>query len=306
MNHFSIELSLFTVIPALVLCGYIFYKDRIEKEPFGLLSILFVAGAIGYIPCFFAQQGITSLFDSIYKSSISFSPEGLVTFATRANEFTHHALIAFFGYALPQIAFKWCLLYFITHKNKNFNYLFDGVVYATFLSLGFAIAENVHFVIENDWALFGAKILTSIPCHLFIGILIGYYYTMWHARFTANSIENQMLEAGIVKEDNVRSSFPWLLCSFCFPILVNGIYIFAGSVNSDIVTFIFYLVVFILYGISFVMVDQLADKDRNAARYVSRMISKGHPDLSSQVVENIIKKGCPQANQDDETEGTKQ
>ncbi len=303
MNHFSIELSVIAVIPALILCGYVFYKDRIEREPIGLLAILFAAGAIGFVPAYFAQKGIISLIDSAFAKEYVFSPEGLISFASKTTEWTHSAICAFVGFSLAQIVIKWCLLYFITRKNKNFNYLFDGIVYSVFLSLGFAVAENISFVIQNDLELLGAKLITSIPCHLFIGILMGYYYTMWNARFTANTIESRMIEAGVVKEDNIRSSAPWLIISIFIPLLVNGIYVLAGSVKKDTITFVFYLIVFMLYGFSYIMVDQLADKDSSSARYISRMIAKGHPELSSDEVENIMKNGCAeQASENAEAE----
>ena len=46
MNHFSFELALVAVLPAIALCAYVFFKDRAEKEPIGLLAFLFGAGVV--------------------------------------------------------------------------------------------------------------------------------------------------------------------------------------------------------------------------------------------------------------------
>ena len=52
--------SILGLIPALILCGYIYFKDRVEKEPISLLALLFIAGALSYIPAFFAENFIIS------------------------------------------------------------------------------------------------------------------------------------------------------------------------------------------------------------------------------------------------------
>ena len=43
-------------IPALILCGYVLYKDRLEPEPVGLLVLLFGAGVVCGAGGFFAQK----------------------------------------------------------------------------------------------------------------------------------------------------------------------------------------------------------------------------------------------------------
>lgn len=288
MNHFSLEMSLIAVLPALFLCGYVFYKDRVEKEPIGLLAVLFAVGAVAYVPAYFAQELIVGLIDKAFAVQMSASPEGLITFTSKTAEFTHMSLCAFLGFSLVRVVIKWGALFLVTRKNKNFNYLFDGIVYSVFISLGFAVSENVHFIIQNDIEMLAAKLLTSVPCHLFIAILMGYYYTMWHMRFAANSIENDLLKAGIVEKDNIRSSAIWLVSSLLIPFAVNGIYVLAGSVNSDTVTLIFYAAVFLLFGISFLAIDQIAARDSSYGRYLYRIIAKGHPELSAEKIKAAV------------------
>ncbi len=292
MNHFSFELSLLAVLPALALCGYVFYKDRIEKEPVGLLALLFGAGAVAYIPTFFAQSFVADIIDGFFENKISFSPEGAVTYISAGAETAHAVACAFGAFSVVQIVVKWCILYFVTHKNKNFNYLFDGIVYSVFISLGFAVAENVHFLINNDVQLMAAKLLASVPCHLFVGIIMGAYYTMWHVRYLANGIEEDMLEAGIIEKDRILTSVPWLTVSLVLPIAVNGLYILAGTVNDRIITVIFYTCVFLLYGISFIVINFMASKDGKNSRYLCRIILQGHPELPVETVEKIVKDGA--------------
>ena len=218
---------------------------------------------------------------------MAFSPEGILSFGTRWAEITHGILCAFLGFALMQTAVKWLALYFLTHRSRHFNYLFDGIVYSVFLSIGYALAENLHFALGNDMELLLPKLLASVPCHLFVGIIMGYCYTLWRVRFIANDIESRMLKKGIIGEDKVRSSGIWLITSILLPFGVMGFYFYAGSFPNDIAGFIFFTLVFTLYGFSFILIDRLAVKDGSSKRYVFRLIAKEHTEVSAEDVERF-------------------
>ena len=288
MNHFSFEIALIAVLPALALCVYVFFKDRAEKEPLGLLAALFGVGALAYIPSVFIEGLILSVIDNGFKNSITVSAEGRIMFENSQSEILYITLCSFLGFALIRICFQWLGLFLVTHKNKNFNYRFDGVVYSVFVSLGFAVAENVHFLIQNDVELLLPKLFTSVACQLFVGIIIGYYYTMWHMRFNANKIENALKKKGIVDKDNIKSSALWLAAGIVIPFLTSGIYALAGSLHSDIVKIVFYTTVFIVFGVSFVAIDQMASKDASYGKYLYKIIAKGHPELSFEIINNAL------------------
>ena len=288
MNHFSFELALVAVLPAIALCAYVFFKDRAEKEPIGLLAVLFGAGALAYIPSVFVERLFLNLIDKGFESSRVISPEGLITFESTESEVLYLVLCAFFGFSLVRICFQWLCLFLITYKNKNFNYLFDGVVYSVFLSLGFAVAENVHFIMQNDIELLLPKLLTSVACQLFVGIVIGYYYTMWHMRFNANKIENVLKEKKLVENDNIKSSAPWLCAGIVIPFLTSAVYALAGSLHNEIIEIVFYTAVFTVFGISFLTVDQMASKDGSYGKYLYKIIAKGHPELSPETIKNAL------------------
>lgn len=291
MNFISFELSLISMIPGIFLCGYIFFKDRIEREPIGLLALLFGAGFLAYIPSYYASKFAVGTIDRLFNKYMMFSPEGILSFTGRGTETVHGILCSFFGFALIQIGVKWLVLYFITHRSRHFNYLFDGIVYSVFLSVGYALAENVHFALRNDMELLLPKLLGSVPCHLFVGIIMGYCYTLWRVRFIANGIENNMIKTGLVKEDRVHSSAVWLIMSIILPFGVMGFYLFAGSYSNDVVSFIFYTLVFVLYGFSFIIVDRLAVKDGSSERFVFRLIAKEHGEVSAEDVKRFVSEG---------------
>ncbi len=291
MSQFSFELSIIAMLPGIFLCGYVFYKDRIEKEPFGLLALLFGAGAVIYIPSYFLEKLIVRLIDKIFANSMSLSVEGTVIYSSAQAEFFHILLCSVFGFALIPICLKFATLYFLTHRNKNFNYLFDGIVYSVFVSLGFALSENIVFAMQNDTDLIIAKAMTSVPCHLFIAIIMGYFYTMWHMRFKANKIENIMLKNGIVEEDKIRSSAGWLISGFIALVFIGSLYTLSAFGKSQMAVALFYSAVYVFYGLSFVIINHIADKDTNAKTYLCKVIAKGHPELSSQQIEDCVLAG---------------
>jgi RsiW-degrading membrane proteinase PrsW (M82 family) len=192
------------------------------------------------------------------------------------------------GYSLIRSAVIFLVLWLITHKNKNFNYLFDGIVYSVFVSLGFAVFENIHFILQNNLELLLPKLITSVCCRLFIGIIMGYFYTMWNMRFAANQIENKLLKAGVVEKDNIKAATPWFVASIVVPMLISGLYYLAGSLQNDNVVVVFYTAVFFVFGASFLTINQIAKKDVSYGKYLYRIIAKGHNKITPQIIEQVM------------------
>ena len=288
MNQLSVDLPLVCLIPALILCGYVLYKDRLEPEPVGLLALLFGAGVVCGAGGFFAQKYLIVWLDTFFANSMEMMENGLMVYSSNATELLHQSLCAFVGISLVQILLKWAAMFLLTHRNKNFNYIYDGVVYATVLSLGYALAECGAFAFVNGVEMLAPKLLASIPAHLFVGILMGWFYTMWRARFMANRIEKKLLKAGLAQEDRIRSSAPWLVMSFLVPMALDGLYFLTANRQGSALTTLFITTVFVLYGISFIVIDRLASSDRSCKRYLVRMIAAGHPDVDMQQLEAIV------------------
>ena len=60
-----------------------------------------------------------------------------------------------------------------TWNEPNFNYRFDGVVYAVFVSLGFAAVENVLYVLTSGFSTAVLRAIFSIPGHAMFGVIMG-------------------------------------------------------------------------------------------------------------------------------------
>lgn len=282
MNHATLGISLIALIPAMLLCAFIYFKDKTEKEPLWLLAILFLAGAVGFFPALFSEQALGGLIDSLFQSKMEFSFDGGLSYLTRVDKIAHLSLISF-AVALVEEIFKWLLLFFITRKNKNFNYLFDGIVYSAFVAMGFAAVENVRYALIDGWDTLFLRAVTSVPGHLFFGIFMGYCYTVWHTYSMAEGIEKDMLEKGKIKEKKVKGATLWLILSILLPVIVHAMYSFTSAYGSRIVTYVFYAFVIALYIFCFIQINKMSKKDAAGQRIAYSMVLGKHFNIEANI-----------------------
>lgn len=256
------------LLPAIVLCSYIFKKDRVEKEPAGLLILLFILGAVSCIPAGIIEIVAMSIADGIaeaYKDA-----EGV--------NVIYNAVNAFAIVALTEEALKFLMLYLATRKNKNFNSLFDGIVYSVFVSLGFAALENVLYVLDNGFANAVSRAILSVPCHMFFAVIMGYYYSFWHMHDVAEKQEKKLMEEGIIP--NGKSKFfaeRYLLPAIVMPVLAHGFYdfgLFMGTVVSVLLALAFTV---FLYIYCFSRIKNVSKKDVDDITYATQMICDKYP-----------------------------
>ena len=82
---------------------------------------------------------------------------------------------AFLGAAILQESFKYLVLANYSCQRKRLAEPFDGVVYGVVASLGFAMLENIAYVVEGDSLGAAVRGLTSVPVHGALGAIMGYY-----------------------------------------------------------------------------------------------------------------------------------
>jgi RsiW-degrading membrane proteinase PrsW (M82 family) len=108
--------------------------------------------------------------------------------------------------AFTEELFKFLVLFLLIWKRPEFNEKFDGIVYAVFVSLGFAGVENVLYVISSGVETGIVRAVTAVPAHAVFGITMGFYFGM--AKF-------------YVKEQSALKQKALL-----YPIILHGIYDF--------------------------------------------------------------------------------
>ncbi|KAF0198210.1 MAG: hypothetical protein FD166_1561 [Bacteroidetes bacterium] len=184
-----------SVLPVIIILVYIYYKDRYEKEPLGLLLRAFLGGVMSAV--------VTLLL------LLPFNGYGIQT-----GNIVAGALIKAFGWAaVPEESLKFIFLYWIIWKNRNFNEYYDGIVYAVSVSLGFACLENILYVTQNGLTVGITRAFLSVPAHALFGVVMGYFFSL--ARF---------------KNTN---TFLNLSKSLLYAIILHGIYDFLIFLFAD-------------------------------------------------------------------------
>jgi RsiW-degrading membrane proteinase PrsW (M82 family) len=161
MNLFIAALA-----PVIVVIFYIYIKDKFEKEPKKLLLYNFLFGAI-------VSVFISSILYIIYD-----------VYLPRSDDFSvlQQFIKAFFVVALIEVFSKYIIVRFYAQPKSDFNEPFDGIVYAVMVSMGFAVVENLFYVLEGGLHVALLRAFTAIPAHATFGILMGYF--MGKAKFT--------------------------------------------------------------------------------------------------------------------------
>ena len=126
------SLLLLSILPVIFILLYVYSLDNHDREPKKLLLKMFFLGAIGSV-------AITSI---IYSTS-----NYLVRFASY-NIFDQF-IKAFFLVGLTEEFSKYIIVKKFAQSHKEFNERFDGIVYAVFVSMGFAATENIFYVLDD-------------------------------------------------------------------------------------------------------------------------------------------------------------
>jgi len=215
------NLLILSLAPVFIIAGYIWFRDKYEKEPLRILILALVAGALTVIPILFLEQfldGFTEFFP------------GLLATAWKA-----FAVAAFSEELLKFIA-----LYLLIWKSPEFNEKFDGIVYAVFVSLGFAAVENVLYVTGGGFSTGISRAITAVPAHAIFGVTMGFYFGM--AKFF----------------DKKRLQFKTK--ALLYPILLHGIYDFILFTGIEWLTVVFIGFLVFLYFSGLRLIKKLSDQ----------------------------------------------
>lgn len=156
------NLLFISLAPVLIIAFYIYYRDKYEKEPLSILLKALFAGILIVLPVVLIERLLSYLGEGL---------EGLQS----------AAYTAFVVAGFTEEGFKFLAFLFFFWKNINFNEKFDGIVYAVFISLGFAAVENILYVFTGGLGVGFLRALTAVPAHALFGIVMGFYFGM--ARF---------------------------------------------------------------------------------------------------------------------------
>lgn len=272
----DIVLILAALLPALVLCIYVFNKDRAEKEPLSLLLKLLVLGVISCFPIVAVSSPLCDIISIKYYAD---SGSGFYVYQFMEN---------FVGVALVEELGKLIFLILGSAKSKYFNSLFDGVIYAVFVSLGFAAFENILYVSDGGLSVALLRAVSAVPGHMFFGVLMGYHYSMWHISRKAKKIEKQLRKEGLLPKGRSISTIGNLFKSLIIPVLAHGAYDFCCSIGSVLFTLIFIAFVIFLYRHCFKKIKTLSQQDGDTHDYALLMLVEKYPEDKSVILQQYF------------------
>ena len=82
---------------------------------------------------------------------------------------------AFIYIAFTEELFKFLILVIVFYPKPQFNEPYDGIVYAGFISLGFATLENLFYVIDKGFAVAIVRMFLSVPAHAIFVVVMGFF-----------------------------------------------------------------------------------------------------------------------------------
>lgn len=192
------------IAPGLALLSYFYLKDEYGYEPFTLVFKTFLFGALLVFPLMFFQYVLTV--EGVFQSQI---------------------IEAFISSSLLEEFFKWFILFFTIYQHVAFDEPYDGIVYGAAVSLGFASAENIIYLISNGLELAFGRALLPVSSHALFGVIMGYY-----------------VGKGKFFDSEKRKS---LICSLLIPFLLHGIYDYILITQTNWVMYMVPFMIFLWY-----------------------------------------------------------
>lgn len=144
------------VAPGIAIALLIYWLDRRDREPVRLLIRSFLLGVL----C----------------TSFPLLIEGLAArLEWEKGNILTTALFAFGVIGLSEELGKYLVLRYFAYPKTAFNEPFDGIVYSVMISMGFATAENIAYVMQYGINTGLLRMFTSVPAHAAFAVLMGYY-----------------------------------------------------------------------------------------------------------------------------------
>lgn len=232
-----------SVFPIALILLFVYIKDK-EKEPLVLLLTFF---CLGILSAFLVTQ-ITNVLTPIIP---------LLNMKIVDMTFLEKVLYCFLGVALIEEICKWSMVYFVGYHHREFDELYDIMIYAIFVSLGFALFENIIYVLNSSSMKVALlRAISAIPGHACDAIFMGYYLSIakvFHFK-QKKGLENKNIFLSILTPVLLHGIY-----DFCLLLISNT---FTGSnqyLVYDICIFLFSIFIFTLYIYSYRRIKELSN-----------------------------------------------
>ncbi len=145
------------------------------------------------------------------------------------DSFVGAVMESFISAAVPEEMFKLAALSFLVKRCKHFDEMFDGIVYAVCIGMGFAGLENILYVCgDENWIMISiSRALMSVPMHYFFAIIMGTFFSLaWF---------------------DMKNRKVYMSAALLLPIIIHGVYdtlCFSMGLNENFSSY--FLIAFII------------------------------------------------------------
>lgn len=223
------------VLPGLIIIVYIYGKDKVEKEPMSLIIRLLILGAVSCVPVIFWETVNDSMIAGLAQNSAA-----------------HAIAEAFFVAGLCEEACKYLFLRIGSWKDPAFNYRFDGIVYGVSVAMGFAIVENINYVMQFGIMAAYQRAFTAVPLHAFCGAVMGILYSYSKKAYI---------------DGNRAKYVGFSILAFLVPFFIHGLYDMLLMLNTSTTYMLSYVLVIYLFVKIIRMVNKMSNEDRISGFY---------------------------------------
>lgn len=202
------------ITPAIILANMMIRKDK-RPEPIGwLLAAVGLGVLVGPAVLLLDYLGLPDI---------------------PTDTFIGAFLSSFINAAIPEECLKFAALYFLVKRCRHFDEMFDGIVYAVCIGMGFAGLENILYLFgaEDEWISVGiSRALLSVPMHYFFAIIMGAFFSLgWFDK---------------------KNRKVYMTAALILPIIVHGAYdtlCFSMGLDED---FSFYILIAFILGFKYI------------------------------------------------------
>lgn len=203
-----------SILPGVLIIIYVFKKDKHEHEPYKYVAICVFFGMLSCVPAVMGTMAIEPLL-------------GVENPGESSNIFVV-AFYAFVAVGFSEEFAKFLFLRFYIYRKPEFDEPMDGIVYGVMIGMGFAILENVLYVLQGGLGVAFLRMFTAVPGHAAFGVIMGYYVGL--AKFDKNP--TALLAQGVLYATLVHGAYDFCLFQknyaaltlFAFVVLYSSVY----------------------------------------------------------------------------------
>lgn len=148
---------LFSLVPSLLLVGFVLYTDRKRKEPSKNIIICLLSGILTVALAGYLEELVMPYF-------------------------SNNVILTYVWAFIEEIS-KILIFFLFIFDNKHYDDIYDGLVYMCLISLSFAGLENIIYAfsestVQNGISLALMRDFTTVLLHVICGIVIGYFISL--------------------------------------------------------------------------------------------------------------------------------